>query len=88
MQLYVGGEQAAKRLYVSILIRPEGRMQRPVSAGEADGGVFQSSSGQKAGCNPELERLGHIPAGLAVFQSSSGQKAGCNLSGSIQCVLR
>ena len=40
--------------------------------------MFQSSSGQKAGCNPGC--LGHIPAGLAVFQSSSGQKAGCNLS--------
>ena len=37
---------------------------------------FQSSSGQKAGCNLSPQ----FPAGdVYMFQSSSGQKAGCNL---------
>ena len=41
------------RVCVSILIRPEGRMQRATAKGEAQiKSVFQSSSGQKAGCNP------------------------------------
>ena len=38
--------------------------------------MFQSSSGQKAGCN--IERLSAGP-GRSAFQSSSGQKAGCNI---------
>ena len=39
--------------------------------------LFQSSSGQKAGCNsPSSESVG---LNNIVFQSSSGQKAGCNL---------
>ena len=37
---------------------------------------FQSSSGQKAGCNP-FKGLAANPFEL-LFQSSSGQKAGCN----------
>ena len=37
---------------------------------------FQSSSGQKAGCNPEFREA--IRVELDLFQSSSGQKAGCN----------
>ena len=38
--------------------------------------LFQSSSGQKAGCN----RIPSEPRLLApMFQSSSGQKAGCNV---------
>ena len=60
---------------VSILIRPEGRMQHhnPPSAGVHC--LFQSSSGQKAGCNKAEE----AKAGrFTTFQSSSGQKAGCN----------
>ena len=66
---------------VSILIRPEGRMQPyPGPAPRAARCWFQSSSGQKAGCNsiwPEGVRLVRH-----VFQSSSGQKAGCNYYGS------
>ena len=85
---------------VSILIRPEGRMQRglqprqvavvpgfnPHPARRPDatgtsapaggcGSWFQSSSGQKAGCNlmSASSWLSHRE-----FQSSSGQKAGCN----------
>ena len=63
---------------VSILIRPEGRMQPPCSLGLSRGcsPTFQSSSGQKAGCNGALEFY-IWPVGL--FQSSSGQKAGCNV---------
>ena len=45
-------------------------MQRCHSAVPAGSLWFQSSSGQKAGCNRELNRF--------LFQSSSGQKAGCN----------
>ena len=37
---------------------------------------FQSSSGQKAGCN--WPRQSSRPTDLILFQSSSGQKAGCN----------
>ena len=88
---------------VSILIRPEGRMQHAVSyavtnhthkgfnphpARRPDATpqvtaycvkckLFQSSSGQKAGCNT----CGHeLTIVLSKFQSSSGQKAGCNIS--------
>ena len=41
-------------LPVSILIRPEGRMQPPWYVGCQVGYQFQSSSGQKAGCNPAV----------------------------------
>ena len=85
----------------SILIRPEGRMQlaghcgmtarfgcfnpHPARRPDATGAgialpvtvqVFQSSSGQKAGCNNcPCTSLDRHPG---KFQSSSGQKAGCN----------
>ena len=62
-------------LDVSILIRPEGRMQPPWPATRTPGRGFQSSSGQKAGCNV---RFSSPRTAAAVFQSSSGQKAGCN----------
>ena len=39
--------------------------------------MFQSSSGQKAGCNVEIIAVRHR---AEVFQSSSGQKAGCNMT--------
>ena len=42
--------------------------------------LFQSSSGQKAGCNLFGSLLAWI---CSRFQSSSGQKAGCNLFGSL-----
>ena len=116
---------AADRHRVSILIRPEGRMQQVLTARYAMPTWFQSSSGQKAGCNltnricrPQShQRFNPHPArrpdatgkqGALVdhasksfnphparrpdatsslravlfhfppFQSSSGQKAGCN----------
>ena len=37
---------------------------------------FQSSSGQKAGCNSRVDSYCLTPR---AFQSSSGQKAGCNI---------
>ena len=40
--------------------------------------VFQSSSGQKAGCNRGSHSCRTV---RMVFQSSSGQKAGCNAPG-------
>ena len=51
------------RIQVSILIRPEGRMQRRLHAVHRPQllRMFQSSSGQKAGCNPcTLELLVQI----------------------------
>ena len=86
----------------SILIRPEGRMQRdeyfglvqdlqsfnphPARRPDATSVVvtpvtrtvdwFQSSSGQKAGCN--ASRCSFSSSVSSMFQSSSGQKAGCN----------
>ena len=66
------------RSKVSILIRPEGRMQ-PVKAWAAMmvAELFQSSSGQKAGCN--IPKGAIVATAVLRFQSSSGQKAGCNL---------
>ena len=63
-------------LEVSILIRPEGRMQQDFHYLGAHHREFQSSSGQKAGCNTVI-RNGIEDDGYP-FQSSSGQKAGCN----------
>ena len=39
--------------------------------------MFQSSPGQKAGCNRETLSC---PLLATLFQSSPGQKAGCNLA--------
>ena len=50
-------------------------MQHIVVDGTVVMGLFQSSSGQKAGCN--TVRTGQITIDI-LFQSSSGQKAGCN----------
>ena len=63
---------------VSILIRPEGRMQPglPIHALANACKPFQSSSGQKAGCNT-WHHEGQVSV-VSRFQSSSGQKAGCN----------
>ena len=91
--------------HVSILTRPEGRMQselaeyhrlvprgfNPHPARRPDairtrripssGSTwFQSSPGQKAGCNRNIATS--IPPEL-MFQSSPGQKAGCNQSATI-----
>ena len=67
---------------VSILTRPEGRVQllgESISNGSVlISSVFQSSPGQKAGCNlPDGPGFPYSPVDL-VFQSSPGQKAGCN----------
>ena len=61
---------------VSILTRPEGRMQSRRLIDPPAMSKFQSSPGQKAGCNFALLRT---PVTPMVFQSSPGQKAGCNL---------
>ena len=74
---------------VSILTRPEGRVQ-PWAGKSQDPNrprVFQSSPGQKAGCNSgscwcSLVRL------KLLFQSSPGQKAGCNHGATIARPLR
>ena len=60
---------------VSILIRPEGRMQLEDWAALSKYTGFQSSSGQKAECN--ISKVAG-PGELSKFQSSSGQKAECN----------
>ena len=62
---------------VSILIRPEGRMQHAVQAlAETEVAWFQSSSGQKPDATFPAETA---TRDVDEFQSSSGQKAGCNL---------
>ena len=65
------------RLYsVSILTRPDGRVQRDrMRFLQSSVNTFQSSPGQKAGCNC-LTRTAYGMTGG--FQSSPGQKAGCN----------
>ena len=76
MQLLQVDGRIYEPLSVSILIRPEGRMQLGCGFVAGDYAVlFQSSSGQKAGCNVCVVRA-HLLELL--FQSSSGQKAGCN----------
>ena len=61
---------------VSILTRPEGRMQQVCQpCREYRALEFQSSPGQKAGCNVLLVPS---PTPQGMFQSSPGQKAGCN----------
>ena len=70
----------ATNLYtaVSILTRPEGRMQSlAASATLSRPTLFQSSPGQKAGCNTVTLAIPYLPI---AFQSSPGQKAGCNAS--------
>ena len=68
---------------VSILTRPEGRVQLNALIDSAPSDRFQSSPGQKAGCNPSQ---GYPSAVVSGFQSSPGQKAGCNGRDSLQCV--
>ena len=67
-------------LGVSILTRPEGRVQGVASALTAArrGCEFQSSPGQKAGCKVFLP---DAQTGECQFQSSPGQKAGCKWDG-------
>ena len=50
MQPTVTGDPRG-RVHVSIFIRPEGRMQQPTAETPTGRALFQSSSGQKAGCN-------------------------------------
>ena len=61
---------------VSILTRPEGRMQYASWLAMIRLKAFQSSPGQKAGCNRRADVQRHKPHHR--FQSSPGQKAGCN----------
>ena len=60
---------------VSILTRPESRMQPQAAIREAGDIGFQSSPGPKAGCNTQAAIR---EAGDIGFQSSPGPKAGCN----------
>ena len=50
-------------------------MQSGITGYEYKVDSFQSSPGQKAGCNLKHRHEGPIPR---MFQSSPGQKAGCN----------
>ena len=52
MQHAISPTTSGQTVWVSILIRPEGRMQPGVPSGYFADEKFQSSSGQKAGCNP------------------------------------
>ena len=73
-----GAERDADRfLHVSILTRPEGRMQLSSALSIFTWHLlFQSSPGQKAGCNLFLVLQ---PLRFLGFQSSPGHKAGCNV---------
>ena len=67
---------ATQRQAVSILTRPEGRVQPALlSAMVKVYTRFQSSPGQKAGCNASMFS---VLGSEWLFQSSPGQKAGCN----------
>ena len=69
--------QAQADFAVSILIRPEGRMQ-PGGAGglvnTEDVSILIRPEGRM-----QLQRAGVLAARTTLFQSSSGQKAGCNV---------
>ena len=67
-----------RMMRVSILTRPEGRVQRTPPAGEATAGRFQSSPVPKDGCN---RRGCWQRAGRVRFQSSPVPKDGCNAHG-------
>ena len=70
------GDGLVRAVDVSILTRPEGRMQPESSlASFSTVCLFQSSPGQKAGCNEVHDVVGDL---FKEFQSSPGQKAGCN----------
>ncbi len=60
---------------VSILTRPEGRVQRARGAWGRGGARFQSSPGPRVGCNQPwiIPSLGRMR-----FQSSPGPRVGCN----------
>ncbi len=64
------------RLKVSILSRPEGRLQQPAEDVKVPlDALFQSSAAPKDGCN----ELAHVNAlSLEMFQSSAAPKDGCN----------
>ena len=67
---------ASAVVVVSILTRPEGRVQRARGAAERDGaGRFQSSPVPKDGCNAHSPQLFGF---LCKFQSSPVPKDGCN----------
>ncbi len=61
--------------YVSILTRPEDRVQQCAPGTRGGDGMFQSSPGPKTGCNG-----GVLPGrnSYRLFQSSPGPKTGCN----------
>ena len=69
---------------VSILIQPEGRMQRPGADGHCGDGRHVSILIQPEGrMQPKWERLSARPG---EFQSSSSQKAGCNTFAGRACL--
>ena len=68
-------EEVYSDYIVSILTRPESRMQLTFIPATVWDNKFQSSPGPKAGCNSkEL----HMNENWTLFQSSPGPKAGCN----------
>ena len=77
MQPQLSTQANTTAIYVSILIRPEGRMQRP---------LFVHSLVHRVGFNPHPARRPDATSATnqvdlrvyPLFQSSSGQKAGCN----------
>ena len=70
---------------VSILTRPEGRVQSIIALRVVARLVFQSSPGPKAGCNIAGWRQSLC---VGVFQSSPGPKAGCNVDDRLQLCFK
>ena len=64
---------AQRTASVSILIRPEGRMQPDASRWMPIVIVFQSSSGQKAGCNPAMHRRRRRPHVVSILIRPEGR---------------
>ena len=73
MQHRYGPRATPGHLRVSILIRPEGRMQRGVFHVGTLYHWFQSSSGQKAGCNPPQAQLAIWPGVVSILIRPEGR---------------
>ena len=61
------------QLRVSILTRPEGRVQPPMNVDMINLALFQSSPGQKAGCNGPQPQLEPLPGIVSILTRPEGR---------------
>ena len=66
-------QQAKQQLAVSILTRPEGRVQPPGSVEQRHDFVFQSSPDPKAGCNTRMRDLGYRYMEVSILTRPEGR---------------